>query len=304
GARTRADLVVVRRDASVGAGPSTGDADSGIDGRVDRLAASLVPTRLRSRGVADVQGAFAVRRDYVESFTGTGAPHRQGRPVVSETAAPGRIALAHLEAADSGQSSKGASMLRGPARPVLARAAASRTGRALAFAAAGATGILVNSAALWTFVEVMRLPLLLAAALATQVSTTWNFVLIDRLVYPGPKGRATLTRFLGFAVVNNVVLLLRLPLLSWLTWTVSLTYLVANVVTLVAAFLARFLISDRFLFRSRSSRHDDHAREAAVPPADDHRRQHGAQGGVEPRALWSPRGPGGRPDLGKVDLTA
>ena len=130
--------------------------------------------------------------------------------------------------------------------------------RVAGFALAGVTGLLVNSFALWAFVDVLHITLLLAATMATQVSTIWNFLLIDTYVYSGRKGRSGWTRFLGFAVVNNVVLLLRLPLLAWFVHSLGLGYLWANLLTLLIAFTARYLISDRYLFSTRSP-HDAHA---------------------------------------------
>ncbi|WP_188838367.1 glycosyltransferase [Flexivirga endophytica] len=116
------------------------------------------------------------------------------------------------------------------------------------FAAVGATGIAVNTIALWAVVTIVGAPLLLAAVTATQLSTAWNFVLTDTLVFRGPKSRPFWLRLGGFALINNAVLLLRLPLLSWLSFHAGLHYLTANAVTLLAAFAVRYLISDLFLF--------------------------------------------------------
>ncbi len=61
-------------------------------------------------------------------------------------------------------------------------------------------------------------------------STLWNFVLTDRLIFRGAKSLGTMLELLGFAVVNNAALLLRLPLLHWLTSDLHLNYLWANAV--------------------------------------------------------------------------
>ncbi len=120
--------------------------------------------------------------------------------------------------------------------------------RGLAFGLVGCSGILVNSIALWALVQVVHAPLLAAAILATQCSTTWNFLWIDKAVFRGPKTRRTAVRFLGFAVVNNVLLLIRVPLLALLVDHAHVHYLVANVLTLIAVFVGRFVLSDRVLF--------------------------------------------------------
>lgn len=119
------------------------------------------------------------------------------------------------------------------------------------FAAVGASGLAVNSLALWLLVTWAGLAVWLAAAIATQISTSWNYGLTDRVVFKGPKSRPGWQRFMGFVAVNNAVLLLRLPLLSWLVHQVGVHFVIANAVTLVAAFVARFLVSDLYLFASR-----------------------------------------------------
>ncbi len=65
--------------------------------------------------------------------------------------------------------------------------------RAIAFGTIGLTGIGVNTALLWLFSSVAGMHYLLAAALATQGSTVWNFVWIDLGVYHGARGAASLT---------------------------------------------------------------------------------------------------------------
>jgi dolichol-phosphate mannosyltransferase len=116
------------------------------------------------------------------------------------------------------------------------------------FAGVGFSGVAVNSVALWALVEMFHAPLLLAAAIATQASTAWNFLLTDRFVFAGPKARRPWPRFTGFALLNNALLVGRLPLLAWLVHSAGMGYVLANVVTLIVAFAARFILSDRYLF--------------------------------------------------------
>lgn len=49
--------------------------------------------------------------------------------------------------------------------------------------------------------------------------------------------------------MNNTALLLRLPLLALLVDVLHVNYLVGNVSVLVVLFLARFVVSDRLIFR-------------------------------------------------------
>ena len=106
---------------------------------------------------------------------------------------------------------------RGAAGRAAARAAGHQgradppAGRFFAFGLVGPSGVVVNTAALWLLFHSLACNHLLAATLATQVSTTWNFVLIDTLVYR-ERGNGTRTgRAVRFFLMNNLLLLARLP---------------------------------------------------------------------------------------------
>ena len=120
--------------------------------------------------------------------------------------------------------------------------------RLVLFGLVGLSGILVNSAALWLLhMNVLQLHYLVAAALATQVSTLWNFLLTDRLVFRRNRDDGGWGRMWRFFLMNNLALLLRLPLLALLV-NLGLGVLWANLVTLVALFAVRYVISDRLIF--------------------------------------------------------
>jgi dolichol-phosphate mannosyltransferase len=119
--------------------------------------------------------------------------------------------------------------------------------RLLSFGTVGLSGVAVNTAALWLFYSQAGLHHLVAAALATQLSTAWNFLLVEFLVYRGRGNGSFGTRGLRFFLMNNLLLIGRLPLLQVLLWT-GLDLLVANAVTLVVLFLARFVVSDRVIY--------------------------------------------------------
>ena len=60
-----------------------------------------------------------------------------------------------------------------------------KRGRFLGFLVVGATGLIVNQLAFWTLTDVFGLYFLWAFLLATQFSTAWNFVLLERYVFDG-----------------------------------------------------------------------------------------------------------------------
>ena len=129
----------------------------------------------------------------------------------------------------------------------------------VAFGLVGATGVVVNTAALWFFYRVVGWNHLVGAALATQASTTWNFVLVDSLVYRGRGNGTRGGRAIRFYVMNNLLLLARLPVLEVLVLG-GMGVLWANGVTLVLLFLVRFVISDRAIFGATQEKGRDPVR--------------------------------------------
>ena len=124
-----------------------------------------------------------------------------------------------------------------------------RFARLLAFGAVGATGIGVNTAALWLFSEhVVHPHYLIAAVLATEVSTSWNFLLTEKFVFRGDKPGTRLGRGVRFFLLNHLALLPRLPLLALLVGVFSANLLVANILTLALLFLVRFVVADSAIY--------------------------------------------------------
>src|SRR6266487_1157817 len=134
-------------------------------------------------------------------------------------------------------------------RPATRSERISQAMRFVSFGLVGATGIVVNSAALWFFLHTLGWNHLLGASLATQVSTTWNFVLVDTMIYRKRAHGTRLGRAVRFFIMNNVLLLARLPVFQWLI-DQGLHVLVANGITLVLLFIVRFVLSDRAIFAS------------------------------------------------------
>lgn len=254
GERTGAELVVASRYA--GAGSAVGLANRARS-LVSRSATTLAKVAFPRR-LADctdpMSGFFAVRRAAVDLDR---LKPRGFKILLEIIARSPRLRLTEVPfefgARHSGESKASVTEgLRYVSKLVSLRCASGvNTGvlaRAAGFGAVGASGIVVNSAALWLFVGGLGAHLAVGAALATQVSTLWNFLLTDRLVFTGTKRLSGWNRLLGFAAINNGVLILRLPLLSMLVAFTALGYLLANLVTLLAAFAVRFLLSDRLLF--------------------------------------------------------
>jgi dolichol-phosphate mannosyltransferase len=141
-----------------------------------------------------------------------------------------------------------------------------KTKTAFGFGLVGLSGLFVNQALFWFFHEVMSFWVSWAAILATQGSTIWNFVLIDKVVYRRHDVSSRwYQRFAKSWTANTASLLLRVPML------LSLTHLGmnphwANFTTLLALFALRFWISDRYIWGSRK-KVADLTGEPAQPPS-------------------------------------
>jgi dolichol-phosphate mannosyltransferase len=134
-------------------------------------------------------------------------------------------------------------------RPTSLKERAQQLGRMFAFGFVGLSGLVVNTAVLWFWYDVLGLHHLLGAVLATQFSTAWNFLLVDFLIYRRRRLGSYRDRAVRFFFMNNVLLIARLPALQVLVWA-GMGVLAANAVTLVALFVVRFLVSDRVIYGS------------------------------------------------------
>jgi putative flippase GtrA len=123
------------------------------------------------------------------------------------------------------------------------------------FATIGVGGLVVNQVLLWLIYDVLGFKhLLLAAAIATQGSTTFNFIGTEAWVFSGRRAggvAGVLRRFVIFDALNSTSLLVRLPLLQVLYAGFHINYLAANLITLVALTVIRFVIADSWIWRAR-----------------------------------------------------
>ena len=117
------------------------------------------------------------------------------------------------------------------------------------FGLVGATGLLVNTAAFWALAVEAHVHYLLAALIATQGSTLWNFALSERFVFRKTRKRLGLpARTALFFLMNNAALLLRGPMLIALVALLGLGSVLANLISLLALTLIRFSIADSWIW--------------------------------------------------------
>ncbi|MDF3147844.1 MULTISPECIES: glycosyltransferase [unclassified Streptomyces] len=251
-----AEIVIGTRHAGSGSSAGLGGAGRSVASNGSRLLAKAFFPRCLATVSDPMSGLFAFRKDAVDldrlnplgfkilleilvrnpsarvaEVAYTFAPRAAGRSKASLR--EGITYLRHLARLRAGRRQSGGR--------------SAELGRLLGFGLVGVSGIGVNTAALWFFYSLLHMPALLGAALATQVSTAWNFALIEALVYRGT-GRGTRPgRGVRFFALNNLLLLGRLPVLAWLV-SIGVGVLTSNVITLVLLFLLRFLFSDRIIY--------------------------------------------------------
>jgi glycosyltransferase involved in cell wall biosynthesis len=119
----------------------------------------------------------------------------------------------------------------------------------LRFLFVGASGLVVNSAVLAFLKEYAGLHYLWSAVVATQCSTLWNFALTEKWVFGVRKTeRSFLVRMSSFLFMNNVLLLLRAPILTFLVSFMAINYLISNLISLLALTLIRYLVADQWIW--------------------------------------------------------
>ena len=258
------DIVVASRHV--------GDADAGglgthtrhaVSGGATRIAKAVFPRRL-ARLSDPMSGLFAIRTAAID----LNRLEPQGFKILMEIMVRyPRLRLAevpfHMQPRNAGESkaslAEGVRFARHLSRlrfAVLARQVARSARspkqwalRAFLFGLVGLSGLLVNTA---VFVLLLGsdIPLhyLVAAVVATEVSTTWLFLCTELVVFRGAKPGRRGGRMGRFFLLNHVGLLVRLPLLALLVEMLGINVVVANVITLVLLFLVRFVIADAAIY--------------------------------------------------------
>lgn len=117
------------------------------------------------------------------------------------------------------------------------------------FLVVGLSGLVVNTVALAAFTEFAAFNLLLSALLATQASTLWNFGLTETWVFrKRTTKRPLLRRLASFLLINNLLLLLRGPMLAFMVTQLGVHYLMSNLISLVTLTMLRYIVADRVIW--------------------------------------------------------
>lgn len=118
------------------------------------------------------------------------------------------------------------------------------------FLVVGASGLLVNDAALFTLYQLLRLPLIAASAVAVILSIGNNFIWNDRWTFEQPPSAfsSAIRRFARFVVASFGGLVLTTLTLALLVNALGLHFLVANLVAVGAGSAPNFLLNSRWTY--------------------------------------------------------
>ena len=135
-----------------------------------------------------------------------------------------------------------------------------RFGKMSLFALVGALGAIANLAIMWLLMRA-GVNYLWAAIIGAEATIIGNFVLFELLVFRDLRGRAARlpTRFLSSFTFNNVEAAMRIPVLAFLVESWHIGAVFASALTLVAAFIVRFLFHALVVYRPLRGR-DGHDR--------------------------------------------
>lgn len=248
GREARLDLVVASR--------YTGDGDAGgLDGwwrhgvsiASALLARSMFPVRLRN--VTDpLTGFFAARVDRLD----LDALHPRGFKILLELLTRNTLVVGE-EPFVFGERYAGrskASFTTG--LRYLEQLAALRFGRMSRFAIIGGLGAVLNVLILWALTG-LGVHYVAGAVISAVVTIVTNFLLQERLVFRDlrDEGRGVWSRFAHSFAFNGTEALVRLPVLWWLVENTGMWPVLVQAITLVVAFLLRFVFHVQVVYRPR-----------------------------------------------------
>lgn len=255
------DVVVASRYSGAGSAAGLSSAFRGFVSSGSTLAARTLFPRVLGSVTDPMSGFFAVRRDAID----VAALQPRGFKILLEILArTGTLTASEIPFAfaDRNDGKSKASWREGIRylRQLLALRLSAHTGigRFVRFGATGASGAVVNLVAL---AVLLATPLLGHLALrasadaiaATQIAIAWNFILTERFVFPGRPGHWG-ARLLPFFVLNNLALLVQLPLAARLAAVPGVSYVLATAVVILGLMAVRYVICDALLFRRRPAR--------------------------------------------------
>ncbi|MEV8368539.1 glycosyltransferase family 2 protein [Microbacterium sp. NPDC064584] len=163
-----------------------------------------------------------------------------------------RVAEVPFEFADRHAGDSKASVRQG--LHFLTQLTALRFGKMSLFAVIGGLGALANVALVWALTH-LGVNYLIAAIVASEVTIIGNFLLQERFVFHDMKGAASgvWSRFAKSFTFNNAELLIRIPIVALMVNTGHISAVIATAITLVVAFIVRFVFHSLVVYAPRKA---------------------------------------------------
>ncbi|WP_454117781.1 glycosyltransferase [Microbacterium lacticum] len=127
-----------------------------------------------------------------------------------------------------------------------------RFGRMSAFALVGGVGAIANLVIMWGLIR-LGMDYIPAAIIASEVTIIGNFLLLEYLVFSDMRADSgsVWVRFAKSFTFNNIEALVRIPVLALLVQNAHIPSVLAAAITLVAAFVVRFVYHALWVYAPR-----------------------------------------------------
>lgn len=127
-----------------------------------------------------------------------------------------------------------------------------RFGRMSAFALVGGAGAIANLVIMWGLIR-LGMDYVPASIIASEITIIGNFLLLEYLVFSDMRAESgrMLHRFAKSFTFNNAEAIIRIPVLAWLVETTHIHSVVAAGLTLIAAFVVRFVFHALVVYAPR-----------------------------------------------------
>ncbi|QKJ21028.1 glycosyltransferase [Microbacterium hominis] len=242
------DLVIASRYAGGGTAEGLADRTRVLVSKASTaLTRAMFPIRLKD--VSDpMTGFFLVDRRAVDQAI----LQPRGFKILLEILArrPMRVAEIPFEFADRHAGDSKASVRQGI--HFLTQLTALRFGKMSMFALIGGLGAIANLAIVWALTG-LGMDYVIAAIIAAETTIIGNFLLLERFVFHDMRASASVgwLRFVKSFTFNNAEALVRIPIMALLVESWHISAVVATGITLVAAFVVRFVFHSLVVYAPR-----------------------------------------------------
>ena len=251
------DVVVASRYATGGTSKGLADATRTTVSRASTLLTKAMFPRKLSGCSDPMTGFFLVDREAID----LGALRPRGFKILLEVLARRQLRIAEVpfSFAPRHAGASKASFTQGIR--FLTQLTMLRFGRMSAFALVGGFGAIANLVIMWGLMR-LGVEYVVAAVIASELTIIGNFLLLEYLVFADMRADSGLMRhrFVKSFTFNNAEALIRIPVLWLLVEGTHLSAVFAAALTLVAAFVVRFVFHALVVYAPR------HRGAALTPP--------------------------------------